>query len=148
MWPFRTEMRFAATISLNTFLPFASPMSLNTPASQSESSCSMPSLPFHFGLRRSSHVFGSSSFFTSLVLYACTKTLSRVPTHSPCGRMAGAIRSAWCGLFTSCRIFSRCSDSSSGPLVSMTSTVNRLARRLLHGAMEHVLATRRARRSP
>ena len=32
-------------------------------------------------------------FFTSLVLYACTKTLSRVPTHSPCGRMAGAIRS-------------------------------------------------------
>src|SRR5258706_13993728 len=42
--------------------------------------------------------------------------------------MAGAIRSAWCGDLICCRTFSRCSDSISGPLVSTTSTVLRLAR--------------------
>src|SRR6266508_3758410 len=50
------------------------------------------------------------------------------PTHSPWGRIAGAIRSAWCGDLTCCRTFSRCSDSISGPLVSTMSTVLRLAR--------------------
>src|SRR3989449_803360 len=42
--------------------------------------------------------------------------------------MAGAMRSAWCGDLTCCSTFSRCSDSISGPLVSTTSTVLRLAR--------------------
>ena len=74
------------------------------------------------------------------MLYACTKTLRRVPTHSPCGRIAGAMRSAWCGDFTACRIFSRCIDSSSGPLVSATSMVCAVGARLLHGALQHLLA--------
>src|SRR5688500_19701808 len=86
-------MPLVSTICLKIFAALSAPISAYWPASQSASSCSMPSLPFHFGLARSSQDLGTSSFFTRLVLYACTKTLRRVPTHSPCGRIAGAIRS-------------------------------------------------------
>ncbi len=124
----RTDMPLAATICRNTVSPRSGPIAPKMPASQSESSASMPSFPFQRGCARSSHVFGRSSFFTIFVLYACTKTLRREPTHSPCGRIAGSIRSAWCGLLIACRICSRLSDSISGPLVSTTSTVWRPAR--------------------
>src|SRR6266849_1296774 len=80
---FLADMPFFATISLKSLVPLASPISSNMPASQSESSCSMPSLPFHFGSSRSSQVFGRSCFLTDWVLYACTNTFRRVPTHSP-----------------------------------------------------------------
>src|SRR5438105_7422779 len=43
-------------------------------------------------------------------------TLRRVPTHSPCGRIAAGIRSARCGEFTRCVSCSRCSISISGAI--------------------------------
>src|SRR3989442_1533191 len=54
-------MPFFATISLKSFVPLTSPRSPNSPASQSESSCSMPSLPFHFGSSRSAQNLGRSA---------------------------------------------------------------------------------------
>src|SRR5437660_1702702 len=41
-------MPLVLTMSLKTFMARASPICANWPASQSESSCSIPSLPFHF----------------------------------------------------------------------------------------------------
>ena len=59
-------MPLVVTMSLKTLRARASPMSVKMPASQSESSCSMPIFPFHFGFASSSHVFGRSCFLTCL----------------------------------------------------------------------------------
>ena len=54
--------------------------------------------------------------------------LSRVATHSPCGRKRQRRQSSVAGVLTAIRSFSRCSVSSSAATVAKASTAQRPAR--------------------
>src|SRR5262245_3788436 len=100
-------------------------MKLATPYIQSLSGASTETSPFHFASAKPSSVAGSSSRLTLPVLKPTTQRLARSLNQRRCDGIAQGGRSAREGLLNSPTTCSRASASTSGALVSTTSTLRR-----------------------